>query len=195
MRSPSPRRTARGAEVLAREAAAKRQLTKPVRRRHFGDGFELDGFDDLPTSRDSEAKFIKEPVGRGPPKSSTLRSKIHQDIVAPRTTTPAPLTPYSQAKTRDEMPRFARDTNASRMAREHCLAQRAPSAQGAPLAALTNQWKAKVAATTGLSAIHAQPMKPKKIRGPPQKPQLIKPLGNLNNPKCKVILPEFLFKC
>ncbi len=195
MRSPSPRRTARGAEALAREAAAKRQLTKPVRRRHFGDGFELDGFDDLPTSRDSEAKFIKEPVGRGPPKSSTLRNKTHQDIIPPRTITPAPLTPYSQAKPRDEMPRFARDTNASRMAREYSLAQRAPSAQGAPLAALTNQWKAKVAATTGLSAIHAQPMKPKKIRGPPQKPQLIKPLGNLNNPKCKVILSEILFKC
>jgi hypothetical protein len=184
MRSPSPRRAARGAEVLAREAASKRQLTKPIRRRHFGDGFELDGFDDLPTSRDSEQKFIKEPVGRGPPKLSTLRNKVHQDVLPTRTTTPAPLTPYTPGR-RDDLPRFARDTNASRMAREHSLAQRTPSAQGAPLTALTNQWKAKVAATTGLSTVHAVPSKPKKIRGPPQKPQLIKPLGNLNNPKCE----------
>ncbi|KAH8791273.1 hypothetical protein F5882DRAFT_353073 [Hyaloscypha sp. PMI_1271] len=183
MRSPSPRRNPRGAEVLAREAAARRPLTKPLRRRHFGDGFELDGFDDLPTSRDSEQKFIKEPIGRGPPKVSGLRTKIHQDSFPSRTGTPAPLTPYSPARSRDELPRFARDTNASRMAREHVLAQRAPSGQGAPLAALTNQWKAKVSATTGLSTIHAQSVKPKRSKGPPQQPQLIKPLGNLNNPK------------
>ncbi|PVH80982.1 hypothetical protein DL98DRAFT_490698 [Cadophora sp. DSE1049] len=182
MRSPSPRRP-RGADVLAREAAPKRTMTKPIRRKQFGDGFELDGFDDLPTSKDTEQRFVKEPVGRGPPKLSSLRNKIHQDAPPLRTTTPAPLTPYSPARSRDELPRFARDTNASRMAREHVIAQRAPSAQGAPLAALTNQWKAKVSATTGLSNVHAQSVKPKKIRGPPQKPQLIKPLGNLNNPK------------
>jgi hypothetical protein len=192
MRSPSPRRHPRGAEVLAREAAAKRQMTKPVRRRHFGDGFELDGFDDLPTSRDSEQKFIKEPVGRGPPKQSNLRNKIHQDVLPSRTQTPAPLTPYSPARSRDELPRFARDTNASRMAREQTVAQRAPSAAGAPLATLTNQWKAKVSATTGLSAINAQSVRSKKPKGPPQKPQLIKPLGNLNNPKCKYPHPRSL---
>jgi hypothetical protein len=186
MRSPSPRRNVRGAELLAREAAAKRQLTKPVRRRHFGDGCELDGFDDLPTSRDSEQRFIKEPIGRGPPKQSSLRNKIHQDLFPSRTNTPAPSTPYSPAR-RDELPRFARDTNASRMAREQTISQRAPSA-GAPLATLTNQWKAKVAATTGLSAINAQSIRSKKPRGLPQKPQLIKPLGSLNNPKCKLVL-------
>ncbi|CZT48918.1 related to cytokinesis inhibitor byr4 [Rhynchosporium secalis] len=182
MRSPSPRRP-RGADVLARGAAPKHTLTKPIRRKHFGDGFELDGFDDLPTSKDTEQRFVKEPIGRGPPKLSHLRNKVSQDASLSRTTTPAPLTPYSPARTRDDLPRFARDTNASRMAREHVIAQRAPSAQGAPLAALTNQWKAKVSATTGLSNFHAQSVKPKKIRGPPQKPQLIKPLGNLNNPK------------
>jgi hypothetical protein len=185
MRSPSPKRNPRGAAVLAQEAATKRQITKPVRRRHFGDGFELDGFDDLPTSRDSEQKFVKEPIGRGPPKQSTLRNKIHQDVLPSRTQTPAPLTPFSPARSRDELPRFARDTNASRMAREQTVAQRAPSAAGAPLATLTNQWKAKVSATTGLSAINAQSVRSKKPKGSPQKPQLIKPLGNLNNSKCK----------
>ncbi|KAF4634001.1 hypothetical protein G7Y89_g4095 [Cudoniella acicularis] len=182
MRSPSPRRP-RGAEILAREAAAKRQIIKPVRRRHFGDGCELDGFDDLPTSRDSEQRFIKEPIGRGPPKLSALRNKLQNEPIPLRTQTPAPLTPYSPARSRDELPRFARDTTASRMAREHSLAQRAPSAAGGPLNTLTNQWKAKVSATTGLSTVTAQSVKPKKSKGPPQKPQLIKPLGNLNNPK------------
>lgn len=185
MRSPSPRRTVRGADVLARDAASKRQMTKPVRRRHFGDGCELDGFDDLPTSRDSEQKFTKEPRGRGPPKLSTTRTKVQHDTTYSRSTIPVPLTPQTPGRLRDDLPRFARDTTASRMAREHAIAHRAPSAQGAPLAALTNQWKAKVAATTGLTAVHAIPSKPRKIRGLPQKPQLIKPLGNLNNPKCK----------
>ncbi|TVY34384.1 Protein byr4 [Lachnellula subtilissima] len=183
MRSPSPRRNPRGAEALTRDAASKRQLTKPLRRRHFGDGYELDGFDDLPTSRDTEQKFVKEPIGRGPPKQSILRTKIHQDAVPSRTNTPAPLTPFSPAKSRDDLPRFARDTTASRMARERAQAQRAPSAAGAPLATLTNQWKTKLSATTGLSAVNAQSVRSKKSKGPPQKPQLIKPLGNLNNPK------------
>ncbi|RDL38210.1 uncharacterized protein BP5553_02550 [Venustampulla echinocandica] len=183
MRSPSPRRNARGAETLARDAAAKRQVTKPVRRRHFGDGCELDGFDDLPTSRDSEQKFVKEPIGRGPPKLSSLRNKVHQEVVPLRTNTPTPLTPYSPARTRDEGPRFARDTAASRMAREHALAQRAPSAQGGPLSTLTNQWKAKVSASTGLSTPNAHSIRSKKPKGLPQKPHLIKPLGNQNNPK------------
>ena len=184
MRSPSPRRNARGAEALAREAATKTQVTKPVRRRHFGDGNELDGFDDLPTSRDTEKRFVKEPIGRGPPKQSSLRNKIHQDIYPARTMTPAPLTPYSPARSRDELPRFARDTNASRMAREQTLTHRAPSG-GAPLATLTNQWKTKISATAGLSAVGANSVRSKKPKGPAQKPQLIKSLGNLNNPKCK----------
>ncbi|CAG8951353.1 hypothetical protein HYFRA_00007264 [Hymenoscyphus fraxineus] len=178
MRSPSPRRNPRGPEALARDAAAKRQITKPVRRRHFGDGCELDGFDDLPTSRDVEQKFVKEPIGRGPPKLSNLRQKLQEAPALLRTSTPAPFSP---ARPRDELPRFARDTNASRMAREHNIAHRAPS--GAPLATLTNQWKAKVSATTGLSTATAHSVRTKKPKGPPQKPQLIKSLGNLNNAK------------
>ena len=180
MRSPSPIRP-RGSNLLARDTAVKRQqVTKPLRRRHYGEGFELDNFDDLPISRDSEQRYIKEPVGRGPPKLSSLRRV--QESLPSRTTTPAP---YSPSRPSNDLPRFARDTNASRMAREHSLAQRAPSAQGAPLATLTNQWKAKVSATTGLSAVNAQSVRSKRHKGPPQKPQLIKPLGNLNNPKCK----------
>jgi hypothetical protein len=185
MRSPSPVRSRlRGAEALAREAAAKRQITKPRIPRHFGDGFELDGFDDLPTSQHVEQKFIKQPVGRGAPKS-LLRNKIIQNVAPDRTTTPTPTTPYSPAR-QENLPRFARDTNASRMAREQALAQRAPSS-GAPLTTLTNQWKAQVAAKTGLNTIPTQTIRVKKGRQPvQQKPHLIKPLGDMSsNPKCK----------
>ncbi|ESZ90985.1 hypothetical protein SBOR_8619 [Sclerotinia borealis F-4128] len=183
MRSPSPRRTLRGTDVLAREATLKRQITKPIRRRHFGDGRELDAFDDLPTSRDAEQKFVKEPIGRGPPKQLTLRNKAHQHIMPTRTTSPMPLTPLTPAKSRSELPRFARDTAASRMAREATSSHRSVSGSGAPLAALTNQWRAKVAATTGLSPVHAQGSVRSKKNKMPQKPQLIKPLGNINNPR------------
>ncbi|KAJ8071498.1 hypothetical protein OCU04_001818 [Sclerotinia nivalis] len=183
MRSPSPRRTLRGADMLAREATLKRQITKPIRRRHFGDGCELDAFDDLPTSRDVEQKFVKEPIGRGPPRQLTLRNKAHQHIMPTRNASPVPLTPLTPAKSRSELPRFARDTAASRMAREATSSNRSVSGSGAPLAALTNQWRAKVAATTGLSPVHAQGSVRSKKHKVPQKPQLIKPLGNVNNPR------------
>ncbi|KAF7872480.1 hypothetical protein EAF04_003401 [Stromatinia cepivora] len=183
MRSPSPRRTLRGADMLAREATLKRQITKPIRRRHFGDGCELDAFDDLPTSRDVEQKYVKEPIGRGPPRQLTLRNKAHQHIMPTRTASPVPLTPLTPAKSRSELPRFARDTAASRMAREATSSHRSVSGSGAPLAALTNQWRAKVAATTGLSPVHAQGSVRSKKNKVPQKPQLIKPLGNVNNPR------------
>ncbi|ATZ51586.1 hypothetical protein BCIN_07g01960 [Botrytis cinerea B05.10] len=182
-RSPSPRRSLRGADMLAREATLKRQITKPVRRRHFGDGCELDAFDDLPTSRDAEQKFIKEPIGRGPPKQLSLRNRAHQHIMPIRSSAPVPLTPLTPAKSRSELPRFARDTAASRMAREATSSNRTVSGSGAPLAALTNQWRAKVSATTGLSPVHAQGSVRSKKNKVPQKPQLIKPMGNINNPR------------
>lgn len=187
MRSPSPSKPRlRGAEALAREAASKRTLTRPRKARHFGDGFELDGFDDLPTSQSTEQKFVKQPVGRGAPKS-LLRNKIIQNVAPERTTTPTPTTPYipfSPAR-QDNLPRFARDTNASRMAREQVLSQRVPSSTAAPLAALTNQWKAQVSSKTGLNNMGPQPIKPRK-KTVQQKPHLIKPLGSLSsNTKCR----------
>jgi hypothetical protein len=189
MRSPSPRRSRlRGAEALAREAAAKRPMTKPQKPRHFGDGFELDGFDDLPTSQIIEQKYTKQPVGRGAPKSY-MKNKIIQNIAPERTTTPAPASPIKH----DNLPRFARDTNASRIAREQVLAQRAPPGAGAPLATLTNQWKAQVAAKTGLTTVPSQTIRAKKVRPVvQQKPHLIKPMGDVNsNTKCKLFYKLF----
>ncbi|KAB8342905.1 hypothetical protein FH972_022502 [Carpinus fangiana] len=48
--------------ALAREAAAKRSVTRPARRRNFGDGTELDSFDDLPTSaaKESNSSRVRE---------------------------------------------------------------------------------------------------------------------------------------
>jgi hypothetical protein len=184
MRSPSPKRNTRGGDLYAGSAASKRIVTKPVNSREIYSGDVLSKFDDLPILPDAEKRFVKEPVGRGPPKLSNLRNRF-AEAPSLRSHTPAPLTPHSPARINDGLPRFARDTTASRMAREYSLAQRAPSASGgAPLVNLTNQWKAKVAATTGLTTATALSVRAKKPKGGPQKPQLIKPLGNLNNPKC-----------
>jgi len=185
MRSPSPQRSRlRGAEALAREAAAKRQITKPVgRRRNFGDGCELDAFDDLPTSQTVEQKYVKQPLARGAAKS-LLRNKIIQNALPERTNTPVPFIPYSPVKS-DNLPRFARDTNASRMAREQVLSQRAPSS-GAPSTTLSNQWKAHVSAKTGLNPVGNQTLRAKKSKPTiQQKPHLIKPMGDVSKtPKC-----------
>ncbi|KAJ7169757.1 hypothetical protein C8R46DRAFT_1162509 [Mycena filopes] len=45
--------------------AAPRVLRRPKRQRLFGDGTELDGFDDLPTDRDKESRFRVQPKGYG----------------------------------------------------------------------------------------------------------------------------------
>jgi hypothetical protein len=193
MRSPSPNRIRlRGQQALVREAAAKRTLTAPKKPRHFGDGNELDGFDDLPTSQIVEQKYIKQPTLQSKGSAKTLRDKIYQNKGLERTVTPLPIstptTPFSPA--RNELPRFARDTNASRMAREQVLSQRVPS-QGGPLSALTNQWKAQVATKNGLNNPHTQPWHPpqsirtrKKLVQ--QKPHLIKPLSDMSKTsKCK----------
>ncbi|KKF97285.1 Protein byr4 [Ceratocystis platani] len=62
-RSPSPRRYR--AHEKATLDSSWRQFNKP-KTRHFGDGHELDAFDDLPTSATIEAKFVKAPVTSGP---------------------------------------------------------------------------------------------------------------------------------
>ena len=188
--SPSVRRDF-APESLAREAAAKRTLTKPTRRRAFGDGSELDVFDDLPTSANVESKFVKQPL-RG--KTSNLRTKLStsknpSNSSLPRTDTSvnsAPLTPLSPKKPDSNVtnvPRFARDTAASRTAREQRAGLQAPqpfqstanvesnhllSSQGAI------NWKARVAAKPVASPRHNLKLRSK----PPQKPSLIKPVGN-----------------
>ncbi|EOO04315.1 putative cytokinesis regulator protein [Phaeoacremonium minimum UCRPA7] len=154
-------------------AAEERDWPEDIQRitPHFGDGHELDGFDDLPTSAHTESKFVKQPIASG--NKTQLRNKIYQNILPERTTTPSPLTPYSPAKV-DYLPHFARDTTASRIARETSLAQRVPST--GPLAPLTAQRVAQLSTRSNLNPhLPQSTIRSKKTsRKPPQlKPHLI----------------------
>lgn len=176
VRSPSPRKN-RNVEKVVQEGPWH-QLNKPRRIRHFGDGHELDAFDDLPTSTQAEAKFIRQPVGGGP--KMHLRNKTLERIVPDRTLTPSPLTPTFTATRHDNVPSFARDTAASRIARETALAQRVPS--GGPLAPLTSQRVAQLSTRANfIPQLPQSTLKAKKHRKKePSKPQLI---ANLNPPR------------
>ena len=179
-------------------AAAKETMTKPKRRRNFGDGTELDVFDDLPTSATLESKFTKQPTGRGAPRS--LRSKLGLSHFAPSTTslastragteTPQPSTPLSPVRQDfqpSRVPRFAQDTTASRNAREQRhISTTFHNLRGEPLQPVTTNWKTHQmpplsSTRSGLlpSAIPSPVILKKKTKLP-QKPQLIKPLGNDN---------------
>ncbi|KAI9759390.1 MAG: hypothetical protein M4579_002379 [Chaenotheca gracillima] len=182
LRSPSPRRKDLASESLAKEAASKRTLTRPTKTRRFGDGSELEVFDDLPTSVNNESKFTKAPSGRGAPKS--VRAKPNQQIRSTPTTTPVPdrsqmqtplppPTPHGPPR-HDFTPRFARDTNASRNARE----QRIASSSGGPLAVMSTNWKAHVAARGQMNSPAPTPRSKRRHAGAQQKPHLIKPLGD-----------------
>jgi len=179
-------------------AQAKKTITKPARRRNFGDGSELEIFDDLPTSATVESKFIKEPVGRGAPRS--LRSKLglglalgfNKNANASTTSlatvrggheTPLPITPVTPARPEFSMgnhvPRFARDTAASRNAREQRqVSTTFQNMRGEPLQPLSTNWKAHLAAKP------SPLLSKKRTSKTQQKPHLIKPLGNdMNRPK------------
>lgn len=182
-------------ESLIREAASKRTLTKPTRRRAFGDGNELDAFDDLPTSASTESKFMKQPISRGAPKSVQMRSKLglqsHNvsntslNELPPPATPSTPLSPLRHG----HVPSFARDTNASRLAREqrigsvsatlHTTPSLPTVRESGPLTSITTNWKGHpnaIANAKTLASPNVHHLK-KRTKGPPQKPRLIKPMG------------------
>jgi len=172
MRSPSPRR-------MRNERAYDapwRQLSKPRQQRFFGDGHELDAFDDLPTSKEYEATWTKQPANNGP--RGLLRNKIYQRVLPDRTTTPSPVTPYSPARM-DYTPNFARDTAASRIAREAALSQRVPS--HGPLAPLTAQRVAQLSTRNNFNP--QLPQASIRSKKNPKKAQQLKPhlISNLNS--------------
>ncbi|KAI1649542.1 uncharacterized protein F4817DRAFT_330668 [Daldinia loculata] len=171
-RSPSPRR-ARNEKMSAEPIW--QQVSKPRRVRRFGDGHELDSFDDLPTSAQAESKFVKQPVACG--NRTNIRNKIYQNVL-PERTTPSPVSPFSPARL-DSLPHFARDTAASRIARETILAQRAPAL--GPLAPVTNQRVAQLSAR-GSFGLHSYntPRAKRSQKTPQLKPHLI---SNLNSAK------------
>ena len=181
-------------ESLIREATSKRTLTKPTRRRAFGDGNELDAFDDLPTSASTESKFMKQPISRGAPKSVQMRSKLgfqsnnvctasFNELPQPTT----PLTPLSPSK-HGHVPSFARDTNASRLAREqrigpvsatlHATPSLPTVRESGPLTSISTNWKTHTSSVTNAKTLASPGVHMKKrMKGPPQKPRLIKPMG------------------
>ncbi|KAI0884781.1 uncharacterized protein GGS22DRAFT_146809 [Annulohypoxylon maeteangense] len=170
-RSPSPRR-ARNEKVP--NEPVWQQINKPRRVRRFGDGHELDSFDDLPTSAQAESKYVKQPIGSG--NRTNVRNKLYQNVLPDRGT-PSPVSPFSPANA-DSLPHFARDTAASRIARETNLAQRTPSG---PLAPIANQRVAQLSARVNFAPhSHNTSRSRKSQRVPQQKPHLI---SNLNSAK------------
>lgn len=182
--SRTSRRPDRAApKELAREAASKKTLTKPQRRRLFGDGTELDAFDDLPTSAAKESKFVKAPSLRGPrairsiPSRLNLRERMSDPKLSDKMGTPitAPFTPRSPQKQFQEhsnTPSYLRDTAASRIARESRLAHgmhQKPRGDG-PLMPVTTNWKAQVAARSPHASPSAQ-----RNKGRRAQPGLIRP--------------------
>lgn len=181
VRSPSPVKRDRKLEKLAR-AGVRLPLSLPKRPRHFGDGHELDAFDDLPTSAKTESEFVKQPKYPSPQYPTQFRNKVMQHLLPGRTNSPAPSSPHSPARS-DSLPRFARDTASSRIARETNLAHRVPSG---PLAPLTSQ---RVAQLSTRSNLHQpQPsVKPKRAaeKQPQLKPHLIANLNSNNESKSR----------
>ncbi|KAF2182714.1 hypothetical protein K469DRAFT_585452 [Zopfia rhizophila CBS 207.26] len=156
--------------ALAREAASKRIVAKPKTRRNYGDGSELEVFDDLPTSASKEKKYEKVPRNLQGNKAIRHQPSSSRLPMPDRIATPMPQTPRSPTKA-DSTPRFARDTAASRIAREQRLAGTRSRGEG-PIAPTQTNWKAQVAARSP----HGSPTAQRK-RGTGQKPVLIKAMS------------------
>jgi hypothetical protein len=156
---------------------AKRTITRPSKRRNFGDGTELESFDDLPTSASTESRFVKKPAGRGAPRS--VRTRLSQSRVTPPIDSPTQsCTPPSTLRF-NPTPRFARDTNASRNAREQRIASMNSRSRDAnPLPSLNSNWKAHPVSRISPNSAPVRSRKPKPTTKPTCKPHLIKPIGS-----------------
>jgi hypothetical protein len=171
---------------LARQPKAPQKISHPLGpKKVFGVGNELDGFDDLPTSATKEKQFEKAP--RNVPSNKSLR---HQSSLSnarlplpDRMATPQPQTPRSPTKM-EVTPRFARDTAASRIAREQRVADLRSRGDGPVAPNPTTNWKAQIAARSP----HASPTAHRK-RGSFQKPTLIKAMSQpIPKSKCLCFL-------
>lgn len=185
VRSPSPNKKRSRTEKLA-SAGVRLPLSLPKRPRLFGDGHELDAFDDLPTSAKTESEFVKQPKAVNNTQYPTqFRNKVMQHLLPGRTNSPAPSTPHSTLHSParfDHQPRFARDTASSRIARETNLAHRVPSS--GPLAPLTSQRVAQLSTRSNLHPLHPPQGTIRSKKLPRKQPQL-KPhlIANLNPTK------------
>ncbi|KAJ6085955.1 hypothetical protein N7486_010236 [Penicillium sp. IBT 16267x] len=157
---------------------AKRTLTRPTRRRNFGDGTELESFDDLPTSVSTESRFTKNPAGRGAPRS--VRARLSQSRIDPPGESPTQSsTPPSSSRPQASTPRFARDTNASRNAREQRIASMNPRNRDiTPLGSFNPNWKAHPMSRISPIAAPIRSRKSGSSIKSQSKPHLIKPMGS-----------------
>ncbi|KAF7559734.1 hypothetical protein G7046_g4440 [Stylonectria norvegica] len=173
MRSPSPHRYRVAADTWER-------LSKPKNKKNFGDGHELDAFDDLPTSRETETKFLRQPIIGGP--KAALRNKLYQNVLPDRLSTATPSTPQTPVRPA-YTPHFARDTAASRIARETSLAQRVPSS--GPLAPLTAQRVAQLSTRNNLNIQPSLPQSSIRSKKHSKRHQQLKPhlISNMNGGK------------
>ncbi|KAI5787193.1 hypothetical protein EDC01DRAFT_717972 [Geopyxis carbonaria] len=160
-------------ENLRREAASIGQLTQPTRKRNFGDGTELEAFDDLPTSSRAENRYTVTPVARGAPKTATRQkssAKRENDTESPK----KKLDRTNRSPNDANVPRFARDTAASRNAREYTQ-QRLGMTTPVPTSPNAERWRAQIAARSSIT-----PRNSRKRSSQQSKPHLIKPMGNIN---------------
>jgi hypothetical protein len=177
--------------ALARVAVNTRTIHVQKKRGAYGNGNELDQFDDLPTSATKESKFVKEPVARGLlPK--TLRRKDSRANLqltgmpersamttpAPSTVPSTPLAPPTPRSgyfppRNENTPRFARDTAASRIAREQRIANTTNVRPRSEVLPPTTNWKAQVAMRSPHNSPSASRGKKKDAKGP----VLIKNMG------------------
>lgn len=188
IRSPSPRRVRASEKVTDTNY---RQLNRPRHQRTFGVGNELDGFDDLPISRDTEDRYVKQPVAKDA--KTSLRSRTYQNAMPERSSGTSPVSPFTTTRP-EYTPSFARDTAASRIARETSMAQRAPT-QG-PLAHLTTQRVAQLSTRGNLNpnVSHGSTRSKKRPKKQPQlKPHLISNLNSSRDSKSTCLpLPPYL---
>lgn len=162
---------------LVKEAQTKRMFTKPARKRNFGDGSELDAFDDLPTSSTKENKYVKQPSNRQPSKMIRQVSHSKLPVNPERIQTPQPPPTPKRTLQRENTPSFARDTASSRIAREERLGGPKRRPDSGPLMPINTNWKAQVAAKSPQTSPQAN-----RKRGTGQKPYLIK---QMNTPAVK----------
>jgi hypothetical protein len=177
MRSPSPTHRYRAT------GDTWERLSKPKNKKNFGDGHELDGFDDLPTSKESETKYLKQPTSSGP--KVALRNKLYQNVLPDRTSTISPSIPSTPRPS--YTPHFARDTAASRIARETALAQRVPS--NGPLTPINSQRATHLSSRNNLTpTIPQSTIRSRKHKRQQQtKPHLISNLNSGKESKSKSI--------
>jgi hypothetical protein len=164
------------ATPLGREGSLQRRLSKsPGLKKIYGDGTELEIFDDLPISATKEKQFEKHPKNVQGKTLRHLPSNSRLPMPDRMATPLPPQTPRSPPRM-DHTPRFARDTAASRNARAERVAERLAtrdsgtrSRNEGPIVPTQINWKAQVAARSP----HTSPTAQRKRPGSGAKPGLI----------------------